>query len=339
MLERYFSVLDGRRAAGFRMCRSVAAELPPLAGLAESELWNAHHQLLGELRRREQTGELEETAPGQGQTDLLSLKREIAGRLLSSCRLCERRCGADRIGGDLGTCGVGAVPRVASDFLHLDEEPELVPSHTIFFAGCTFSCVYCQNWDIATDPTAGAEVEPAALAATIDDRFRHGSRNVNWVGGNPDPGLALVLDVLCSVRSNVPIVWNSNMYMSTESMALMDGLVDVFLGDFRYGNDACAERLSHVPGYSAVVRRNFARANEIADVMLRHLVLPGHLECCTKEIMRWVSRTIPGVYFNLMFQYRPCHQAFEAPGLDRRLTQEERLRAAELASKMGLRCR
>ena len=132
------------------------------------------------------------------------------------------------------------------------------------------------------------------------------------------------------------MVWNSNMYTSAEAMELLDGVIDVYLGDFRYGNDACARELSDVDDYFAVVTRNFASAFGSAEVMLRHLVLPGHLECCTRPVMEWTARNMPGVYFNLMFQYRPGYRAGLHPGIDRRLSAEEMRTAGVMAAEYGL---
>jgi putative pyruvate formate lyase activating enzyme len=259
--------------------------------------------------------------------------------MLARCRCCERRCEVDRNAGGTGFCGVGADSRYSSDFLHMGEEPELVPSHTIFFTGCTFECVYCQNWDIAMDARAGRLAEPAMLAAVLQEGLSQGSRNANFVGGNPDPHLWTILETIRlagDAASYLPMVWNSNMYTSAEAMRLLDGVIDVYLGDFRYGNDACAEELSGVHRYFEVVSRNFACAFESAEVMVRHLVLPGHLECCTRPVLEWTSRNMPGVYFNLMFQYRPDYRASLYPVIDARLTPEERARALSMASEYGL---
>jgi putative pyruvate formate lyase activating enzyme len=218
----------------------------------------------------------------------------------------------------------------------MGEEPELVPSHTVFFTGCTLACAYCQNWDIATRPDAGAPVGPARLARTIGCRHDQGSRNVNFVGGDPAPHIATILATLVELEAGVPVVFNSNMYLSDTALRLLDGVVDVYLADFRYGNDECARRLSSVPRYFETVAEAFIEADRQTDVMLRHLVLPGHLECCTEPIMAWVREHMPAVYFNLMFQYRPCHHAGDYPELRRSLTEDEVRAAARLAADYGV---
>ncbi len=223
--------------------------------------------------------------------------------------------------------------------LHMGEEIELVPSHTIFFSGCTFKCCYCQNWDIAMYPDAGRVVEPNKMVESIKHMKNHGSKNVNFVGGNPDPHLYTILLILKKLDLNIPIVWNSNMYASSETMKILDGLVDIYLADFRYGNDGCAKRYSKINNYMEILTRNFCEADRQTEIMLRHLVIPGHLECCTEPIMKWVSENIPDVYFNLMFQYRPCYQASEYPEINRILSLKEREEAVRLAEKYQVKFR
>lgn len=270
---------------------------------------------------------------------LLDEKAARAKRIMSRCRFCERRCAIDRLAGKTGYCGVGATSRVASEFLHMGEEPELVPSLTIFLAGCTLRCVYCQNWDIAMSAGLGSPVDPGGLARIIESGHERGAKNVNLVGGDPDPHIWTVLEALRLVDAPLPVVWNSNMYLSRESMEILDGVVDVYLGDFRYGNDACAARYSDAPRYLETVTRNFEEAFQQADVMLRHLVLPGHLACCTEPIMAWCAEHIPGAYFNLMFQYRPEYRASWYPEIDRRLSPDERREALDLAARYRIAVR
>jgi putative pyruvate formate lyase activating enzyme len=156
------------------------------------------------------------------------------------------------------------------------------------------------------------------------------------VGGNPDPNLHIILQTANELELSIPLIWNSNMYTSSEAMELLDGFIDLYLGDFRYGNDECAKKYSSVENYFSVVSRNFKLAYERADVILRHLVLPGHLECCTEPIMKWVSENIPPVYFNLMFQYYPSYRASLYPNFNRRLTEYEKKNALDLAQKYGI---
>jgi len=321
-LERYHAVVNGRARARYLVTKDkrVAADISS----STRDLWGAHRDALSEGSRT-------------GRVSLLDLKIELARRIHSPCTICERRCRAKRAEGEAGHCGV-LDARVASEFTHMGEEPDLVPSYTIFFAGCTFDCVYCQNWDISTRPRLGVVIAPEALAQMIDRRCGPGggARNVNWVGGDPSSNLLYILRTLNECRSNTPQVWNSNMYLTEESMALLDGVVDVYLTDFKYGNDACALRLSNAPGYMGVITRNHVLARSQAEVMVRHLVLPGHLDCCTKPALSWIASNLKDVKVNVMAQYRPEHKAMDHPELSRGLTVSEYEEAVKFAEELGL---
>jgi putative pyruvate formate lyase activating enzyme len=337
MLDRYFAIERKERFALHWLARSEDGGMPDLASASEGDLVEANSA--GTSRGRADRDARADPALEPACSSLMDVKLELSRRLLSHCCFCERRCGADRSGGEKGYCGVGAQSRYSSDFLHMGEEAELVPSHTIFFSGCTFRCAYCQNWDIAMHPASGIHAEPAMLAAVLQEGISQGSRNANFVGGNPDPNLHTILETIALLGRDgrfLPMVWNSNMYTSTDALGILDGVIDIYLADFRYGNDECASELSDVDDYFQVVSRNFKFAWESSEVMIRHLVLPGHLECCTKPIMDWVSRNMPGAYFNLMFQYRPEYRAALFPTIDRRLSDPERNRALQLAQEHGI---
>jgi len=337
MLDRYFAIERKERFALHWLARSEDGGMPDLASASEGDLVEANSA--GTSRVRANRDGRADPALEPACSSLLDVKLELSRRLLSHCCFCERRCGADRLGGEKGYCGVGAQSRYTSDFLHMGEEAELVPSHTIFFSGCTFQCVYCQNWDIAMHPASGIPAEPAMLAAVLQEGISQGSRNANFVGGNPDPNLHTILETILLLGRDgrfLPMVWNSNMYTSTDALGILDGVIDIYLADFRYGNDECARELSDVDDYFEVVSRNLTFTWESSEVMTRHLVLPGHLECCTKPILEWVSRNMPGAYFNLMFQYRPEYRAALFPTIDRRLSDPERKRALQLAQEHGI---
>jgi putative pyruvate formate lyase activating enzyme len=161
--------------------------------------------------------------------------------------------------------------------------------------------------------------------------------NVNFVGGEPTPYLPFILRVLQEMRSELPVVWNSNFYMSESSMALLKGVVDVYLSDFKYGNDDCAMRLSDVPNYTEIVKRNHRLTFEDSELVVRHLILPGHIECCTRPILQFLSENFGDrVIVNLMDQYRPCYRANEHADLDRRISTTEKSSAIDCAQELGL---
>jgi len=351
-LKRYLRVQRDEMPALSRITERVSVEFDPEMGL--EELRNIHKTSIKEYRKLRESLDIEvmdslayddssdrlklytksflelpEASPS-----LLDLKAAIVDRLLEKCTCCERRCGINRKKGEKGFCRLTDVSRYASEFLHMGEEPELVPSHTIFFTGCVFACVFCQNWDISTCPECGTEVDPRKLAKLVDIRRLHGAKNVNFVTPTPHPHT--VLKIVQEMSTNTAVIWNSNMYHSKEIAEILEGVVDVYLGDFKYGNNECALKYSKVKNYLETVQSNFEFAYETAEILLRHLVLPGHLECCTKPIAEWVAEHIPQVRFNLMFQYRPCYRAMEYPEIARHLTFEEEERAIAIVREAGI---
>ena len=139
------------------------------------------------------------------------------------------------------------------------------------------------------------------------------------------------------MKVSVPVVWNSNTYYSEDAANLLSGFADVYLLDFKYGPGNCAERISNAPRYWEVCTRNHLIAKKYGELIIRVLVLPEHLECCTKPILQWIAENLgTDTRVNIMFQYRPEWRAAEVPELGRRLTGEERKRAIELAREAGL---
>jgi len=325
-LSKYYEILEGERKARYLVSKSRRVDFDPDS--AEDLLWMAHSDAMS-------------TDSGLGIGSLLDLKSALGNRILERCRLCERACNKDRVHGEKGYCGVAGT-RISSDFLHMGEEPDLVPSYTVFFAGCTFNCVFCQNWDISTHPDVGIEVSPAEMArkiglrASANGRKYGRARNVNWVGGEPTPNLPYILGVLGICGANLPQVWNSNMYMSKEAMSLLDGIVDVYLTDFKYGNDKCATRLSNAPDYMRIVRRNHLMARFSGEMIIRHLVLPKHVDCCTRPVLSWIADNLKDVKVNVMAQYRPEYRARDFPEIAHPLSLRDYEVALGIAHELGL---
>ncbi len=307
MLERYQRILEKGLEPYYLKAKKV--NVTPLFDKTVEELWKLHDT------------QLEDSIPS------LELKSELAHRMLDHCELCEWRCGVNRNRGELGVCGVFAEPKVSPVFLHFGEEDVLVPSHTVFFAGCNFNCIYCQNYDISQRPDSGSYVRPEVLS----ERLNHGGgRNVNWVGGDPTPNIAYITEVLRHMTAPLPQIWNSNMYLTEEGMKLSAKLMDVYLTDFKYGNDDCAQRLSGVRDYTEIVKRNHLLAEKTGDIIIRHLVLPGHIDCCTRPLLQWIDNNLDSPYVNIMKQYRPVYRVSECSEIDRHLSSEENRTIDEL---------
>jgi len=342
-LAWYKAVMDNRKPAKYLIAKRVHVE-GELKELSYEELWKRHSEAIKEfyeLLDNVRNNDLDIESIPIASPNLIDLKSEIARRILRNCIFCERRCGVNREAGMKGFCGLDARTYVASEFLHMGEESPLVPSGTIFFTGCSFKCVFCQNWDISQHPLAGEPVDAKRLARIATDLRRRGARNINYVGGNPDQQLHTIIESLKYMNINVPLLWNSNMYLTLQSLDLLLEIIDIWLPDFKYGSDECAMRLSNVDRYYEVVTRNLKiLADKNEDAIIRHLVLPNHLECCTVPILEWISKNYPKALVNVMAQYRPEYQVALYPDkwrdIARRPSSSEMSKAYTLARKLGL---
>jgi len=350
-LRRYREVMNDRAHGRFRIARQVAVDRD-FASMDETALWELHEKVRKEFDTllREIDGANEDPRPLgiDAEPDFLDLKKEIAYRVIRRCHMCERGCGVDRFasGSRIGSCGLGRDARVCSVFAHMGEESPLIGegmggSGTIFFASCTFRCVFCQNYDISHDPKAGEVVEADELAKIMDIMRKKGVANINLVGGDPVPDTHVIIDALTMVTTNFPVVWNTNMYGSMENMELMLDLVDFWLPDFKYGNDECGERLSKVKGYFGAVSRNHLTAFENGgEMIIRHLVMPGHIDCCTKSVLRFVAGKMPGTLVNIMDQYHPDNVVLEKQEeyreLARRVSMKEMKEVFAFADGLGI---
>ena len=338
VLPRYVGILKENLMPNFQILKRV--EFEPRKNMSLEDMWDIHSSLMEEfydLRNKldESKVMLEDTR--QPHFSLLDLKIHIAREIMHSCELCEWKCRVDRMKGELGVCRLGKDCLISSEFMHMGEESYFVPSHTIFFWSCNMGCVFCQNYLISARLEPGIPITPELLARAIEKRRKRGSRNVNFVGGEPTMYLLCILETLKRCDVNVPVLWNSNFFMSEKTMKLLDGVVDVYLSDFKYGNDACARRLTKVQKYWDIVTRNHSIAAKQAEITVRHLVLPNHVECCSFPVLEWISKNIKEKSIvNIMDQYYPCFKAVEYPEINRRVTNEEYERVLKKAEELNL---
>ena len=272
--------------------------------------------------------------------------------LLRECVICPWNCRVDRTSGALGVCRVGRSAMVASFSPHFGEEPPLTGyggSGTIFFSYCNLKCVFCQNYDISHFG-AGLEVSIEELSKMMVMLQRQGCHNINFV--TPTHQIAQIVESLPNAIENglsVPLVYNCGGYESVETIKLLDGIFDIYMPDFKYGDDEAAMKYSGARDYVERAKESIKEMhrqagdlvldkNGIAEkgLIIRHLVLPGGL-AGTREVMRFVAKEISkDSYVNVMGQYRPCHSASEHSPLDRRVTEEELAGAFVIAKEEGL---
>jgi len=287
-------------------------------------------------------------------TGELAKRAAQAWEHLRDCDLCARYCCVDRLVTTKGAvCRTGEQAVVHGFGPHHGEEDPLRGtrgSGTLFFSWCNLRCVFCQNWEIS-QKEGGREVNPEALAAMMLDLQAQGCHNVNLV--SPSHVVAQVIAALkIAARQglNLPLVYNTGGYDSPEALALLDGIVDIYMPDMKYGDTAAAHRYSHVRDYVAVDRAAVQEMHrQVGDLVLdedgiarrgllvRHLVMPGGVSG-TESVLRFLAEEISrDTYLNLMDQYHPCYRAGDNPPLDRPLTRQEYRRALAWADKHGMR--
>jgi putative pyruvate formate lyase activating enzyme len=337
-LDRYFAIIENKKTAKFLILKKLTAQFNNTDSF--EDLWNQHNKCTKKFLTLESqiNNPKDFKSIPTPQKSFLDLKIVIANKILECCNLCNRRCGINRLADRLGFCGCGKSMSVASIFMHMGEEPELVPSGTIFTMGCTIRCRHCQNWGISQWKESPMEYTPVKLAKIVENLQTEGCKNVNLVGGEPTPWLKHWLETFQHVNVNMPVVWNSNSYYSPETAQLIANFADVYLLDFKYGPGDCGKKISDAPNYWEVCTYNHLEAKKYGELIVRVLVLPSHLECCTKPILNWIAENL-GVEnrVNLMFQYRPEWRAYEVPELRRKLTKEEMKKSVKLAEQAGLK--
>ncbi len=270
-----------------------------------------------------------------------------------NCTLCPRECKADRRNGKNGFCGVaGAQVYVARAALHMWEEPCISGesgSGTVFFSGCSLRCVYCQNYHIANVQT-GKAISQERLAEIFLELEEKGANNINLV--TPTHYTPEIVWAVTKARKeglNIPIVYNCSGYEKVETLKLLDGIVDIYLTDFKYMDKEAAKRYSNAPDYPEVAKAaldEMVRQIQCAEfdesgimkkgVIVRHLLLPEQLQN-GKEVVRYVYETYEDkVFLSLMNQYTPLSQVKNYPEINRRVTEEEYEELVDFAIDLGV---
>lgn len=274
-------------------------------------------------------------------TSGLAARATRAREMLKSCKLCELRCGVDRTGpiaaGARAPCGLGSRSWCFKRHISYAEELELLPSYMVYLGGCNFRCRFCVQAPGCFAPQGGTLVEPAEAARDFERVVEKGAKTINLLGGEPSMHLHTILEIAAAAERPLPLALNSNMYMTPEVIELLDGVVGLYIADFKFGPGACAQRLAGIQRYWEVVTRNLRAAAEHADVLVRHLVMPGHLGCCLRPVAEWMAKSLPEAPFTLMTGYLPAWRASGTAGIDRCLTEDECREAERVVSELGLR--
>ncbi len=290
-------------------------------------------------RKTLQTGELEEKS-----TALVGL--------LSSCVICPRKCGVDRIAGEVGICGVGERVWVSSYGPHHGEEDPLSGvngSGTIFFSGCNLNCLYCQNADISQKLT-GMEISTRELANMMLELQGMGCHNINLVSPtHVVPQITEAIYLAAVDGLTLPVVYNSGGYDSLHTLQYLNGIIDIYMPDMKYSDEKVGRDFSDIPSYPAVnqaavleMHRQVGNLKISGDgvaergLLIRHLVLPNGL-AGSKQVLRFIAEKISvDTYLNIMDQYRPAYQAYRKIDINRRITRAEYMDVINYAESLGM---
>jgi putative pyruvate formate lyase activating enzyme len=273
--------------------------------------------------------------------------------ILLSCQLCPRECHVDRTSGGRGFCNTGDTPFVSSWNPHFGEERPLVGrygSGTIFLGNCNLGCIFCQNYTIS-HLGEGIEISHEKLADIMLSLQAAGCHNINLVTPTHQvPAIVRALKIASERGLEIPIVYNCGGYESVETLKILDGIVDIYMPDFKYADTSHAAKYSNAPDYPETARLAIKEMHrQVGDLfinemgiaerglLIRHLVLPADI-AGTAEVVKFIAEEISkNTYVNIMDQYYPCYMARENPPLNRRITGSEYSAAIQHAIKAGLK--
>lgn len=275
-----------------------------------------------------------------------------AKSLLKKCRVCPRNCGVNRLADEIGDCGIGYQPIISSYFPHFGEEAPLVGrggSGTIFIAGCNLLCIFCQNYEIS-HLREGRAVNSERFARMMLELQETGCHNINIVTpSHIVPQLLEAIFLAAQQGLHLPLVYNTGAYDSLASLRLLEGVVDIYMPDFKFYDDGLAAHYTGVKNYGTVARAAIKEMHrQVGDLqidetgiarrglLVRHLIMPGMTEDARK-IMKFLAEEISThTYVNIMAQYRPVGEAYRHREIDRRPTPEELTAVVKAAREAGL---
>ena len=282
-----------------------------------------------------------------------SEKVNLAGDILTDCKLCPRECHVDRTSGQRGFCKTGDMPFVSSWGPHFGEERPLVGrygSGTIFFGNCNLGCLFCQNYSIS-HLGEGTEITHEKLADIMLSLQDGGCHNINLVTPTHQvPAILKAVKIAFDKGLKLPLVYNCGGYESVDTLRILDGIIDIYMPDFKYSDKKYSSKYSDADDYPEVaksaIKEMYRQAGDLQidesgiatrGLLVRHLVLPEDV-AGTSGIIRFIAEEISKeTYINIMDQYHPCFKAFDNPPLDRRITDKEYSDAIKYALKAGLK--
>jgi len=280
-----------------------------LKKMSLAELWNIHGQAISGVKEEKEAS-------------MLDLKIEILYRELTGCSLCPHNCKVNRLIGETGQCKVDTTARTGDIFIHYSEE--ISPSLIIELEGCSMNCIFCQKPYLLNPDSSRGELKDFLW----DEIMQHIDevRAISFAGGNPDHHVLAILEFLHNAPQgfNLPVCWNHNLFMGEKLIKLLDGIVDIYIADFKFSN-SCGFELSGVKNYYDKALKSLeCMIHQDSLIIVRHLLVPGHIECCTLPVLKTLKK-FEKLILNVVTQYSPLflRESEKHSELNRYITSEE----------------
>ena len=267
----------------------------------------------------------------------IARERAAAARsALADCHFCGHHCGVNRLAGEFGLCRAGAGARFFLAQTEVTDELELIPTFAVALSGCDLRCDFCITGAESWNPRAGRNFNAEEMAAKAQAALANGAKTVMILGGEPTIHLPAVLEFISWLPDDAKLVWKTNAHGSAQARELLDGMFDVWLADYKFGNDDCARRLAKVSDYTNVVRENLLWAKANGELIVRHLLMPGHLDCCWRPVAKWLAEYLAGVKVNLRSGFWPAWKSARHAELRQAVPDDETRRAWQIAEDCRL---
>lgn len=271
----------------------------------------------------------------------LAACRAVEARIhLKACYLCAHRCGVNRLVGLKGPCHAGPIGRVFHSQIEVGDEATLSPVFALAFSGCDLRCDFCNTGRESWDATAGESPDLSSSSALISRLQRAAVagtvRSVMILGGEPTIHLPSALELVAYIPENLPVVWKTNGHGTAESNALLDGVFDTWVVDLKFGNNDCAQRIARVTNYTQTLHTNLRWAASRTRLIIRHLLMPRHLECCWRPVATWIAANLPGIEVSLRSGFWPGWFSSRHPELRRTGSISEERDARQIGINLGL---
>jgi len=281
---------------------------------------------------------------GTARSAVARQRSELAWQHLRQCTLCAHRCGVNRLAGEKGPCHAGTEARVFHAQTEVSDERELAPVFAVSFSGCDLRCDFCNTGRESWNPQAGEPVVGLnshfstlnSLAVRARHALTQGARSIMILGGEPTVHLPAALEFAALLPDDAQLVWKTNAHGTAEARALLAGVFNVWLADYKFGQDTCAQRLARVSNYTPIVQENLRWAADHTTLIVRHLLMPGHGECCWRPLAAWLAAELPGVKVSLRTGFWPGWFSTRHPELRKTTSQSEEERAFAWARELGL---